>query len=275
MFKYMKYELKGTYKFILGVLALVFVLLTGMYAYSTRADSLFHSVDLFMPIGVILLFGAALTAFLYIVGSFRKELYEDSGYLTFTLPLTGNQILGSKLIAALFWFMVLGISVALYNFIMVLIFSPFDLNLSKLFSAISQGISIKASFYMILSMACSGVSVLLLIYFSMTLSKVTFRNKKIGGVWFVIFVILSGVLGYMDLEISRLIPYYLDLNTFHVQTPDLHNDLFQVQHQNNGLTLGISSGFAVTNIASFVYNFVLMIALFLGTGYLIEKKINL
>ncbi len=276
MLKYMKYEIRGTYKFILGILALVFILLAGMYASSNQEGSLFHSVQIFVPIGVMLLFGAALTAFLYIVGSFRKELYDDSGYLTFTLPLTGNQILGSKLIAALFWFMVLGIGVVLFNFLMVMIFSPFHIyHLSQLFFMISKVLSIKACIYMIFSMACSVVSVLLLIYFSMALGKVTFRHKKIGGLWFVLFIILSSIFGYIDTEISQWIPYYLNLSTFHVVTPASYDDLLQMHYHIGGLYLNAVSRYVVTNIASSVYHLALMIALFLGTGYLIEKKIDL
>ncbi|MEZ0118413.1 hypothetical protein [Heyndrickxia faecalis] len=276
MLKYVKYEIRGTYKFILGILALVFILLTVMYAYSNKEGSLFHSAQIFMPIGVMLLFGAALIAFLYIVGSFRKELYEDSGYLTFTLPLTGNQILGSKLIAALIWFIGLGIAVALINFLLMMIFSPFHIyHLSQLFFMISKVLSIKACIYMIFSMACSVVSVLLLIYFSMTLGKVTFRHKKIGGLWFVLFIILSSVFGYIDTEISQWIPYYLDLSTFHVVTPASYDDLLQMHYHIGGLYLNAVSKYVATNIASSVYHLALMIALFLGTGYLIEKKIDL
>ncbi|MCI1575992.1 MAG: hypothetical protein LKH78_09795 [Weizmannia coagulans] len=276
MLKYVKYEIRGTYKFILGILALVFILLTSMYAYSNKEGSLFHSAQIFMSIGVMLLFGAALIAFLYIVGSFRKELYEDSGYLTFTLPLTGNQILGSKLIAALIWFIGLGIAVALINFLLMMIFSPFHIyHLSQLFFMISKVLSIKACIYMIFSMACSVVSVLLLIYFSMALGKVTFRHKKIGGLWFVLFIILSSIFGYIDTEISQWIPYYLDLNTFHVGTPASYQDLLQMPYHGGGLYFHAVSGYAATNIASSVYHLALMIALFLGTGYLIEKKIDL
>ncbi|WP_179234757.1 hypothetical protein [Heyndrickxia coagulans] len=276
MLKYVKYEIRGTYKFILGILALVFILLTSMYAYSNKEGSLFHSAQIFMSIGVMLLFGAALIAFLYIVGSFRKELYEDSGYLTFTLPLTGNQILGSKLIAALIWFIGLGIAVALINFLLMMIFSPFHIyHLSQLFFMISKVLSIKACIYMIFSMACSVVSVLLLIYFSMTLGKVTFRHKKIGGLWFVLFIILSSVFGYIDTEISQWIPYYLDLSTFHVVTPASYDDLLQMHYHIGGLYLNAVSKYVATNIASSVYHLALMIALFLGTGYLIEKKIDL
>ena len=276
MLKYVKYEIRGTYKFILGILALVFILLTAMYAYANKEGSLFHSAQIFMSIGVMLLFGAALIAFLYIVGSFRKELYEDSGYLTFTLPLTGNQILGSKLIAALIWFIGLGIAVALINFLLMMIFSPFHIyHLSQLFFMISKVLSIKACIYMIFSMACSVVSVLLLIYFSMALGKVTFRHKKIGGLWFVLFIILSSVFGYIDTEISQWIPYYLNLSTFHVVTPASYDDLLQMHYHIGGLYLNAVSRYVATNIASSVYHLALMIALFLGTGYLIEKKIDL
>jgi hypothetical protein len=276
MLKYVKYEIRGTYKFILGILALVFILLTAMYAYANKEGSLFHSVQIFMSIGVMLLFGAALIAFLYIVGSFRKELYENSGYLTFTLPLTGNQILGSKLIAALFWFIGLGIAVALINFLLMMIFSPFHIyHLSQLFFMISKVLSIKACIYMIFSMACSVVSVLLLIYFSMALGKVTFRHKKIGGLWFVLFIILSSIFGYIDTEISQWIPYYLNLSTFHVVTPASYDDLLQMHYHIGGLYLNAVSRYVATNIASSVYHLALMIALFLGTGYLIEKKIDL
>ena len=276
MLKYVKYEIRGTYKFILGILALVFILLTSMYAYSNKEGSLFHSAQIFMSIGVMLLFGAALIAFLYIVGSFRKELYEDSGYLTFTLPLTGNQILGSKLIAALIWFIGLGIAVALINFLLMMIFIPFHIyHLSQLFFMISKVLSIKACIYMIFSMACSVVSVLLLIYFSMALGKVTFRHKKIGGLWFVLFIILSSIFGYIDTEISQWIPYYLNLSTFHVVTPASYDDLLQMHYHIGGLYLNAVSRYVATNIASSVYHLALMIALFLGTGYLIEKKIDL
>ena len=107
MIKYMKYEIRGTYRYILGVLALVLILITGIYSYTARGNTV--GGNIFIVLSAMLLFGTALVTFLYIVGSFRKELYEDTGYLTFTLPLTGSQIVASKLIVALLWFFVLGI----------------------------------------------------------------------------------------------------------------------------------------------------------------------
>ncbi|WP_416828895.1 hypothetical protein [Ectobacillus polymachus] len=273
MFKYMKYEIKGTYKFILGLLALVLILFTGIYAYISKADRVFTLGSLFIGLSIMIIFGAALVVFLYIVGSFRKELYEDSGYLTFTLPLTGNQIVGSKLIVALLWFLILGMVIAIYNFIMVMIFIPVEMNIVKLFSMI-QGVSIKEIIFVVLTPVFSGVSILILIYFSMSLSKVTFRNKKIGGLWFILFLLLGGVLAYGDYEICKLLPYYLDLNSFHLTTMETLNGQYHLVNNNDGFYMSVSGAFAI-NIASCVYNVGTIVALFLGTSYLIERKINL
>lgn len=276
MLKYMKYEIKGTYKFILGVTILVFILFTGIYAYAGRTNSGSASGlgGLFAGLSILTLFGTGLVVFLYIVGSFRKELYEDSGYLTFTLPLSGNQIIGAKLIVALLWFFILGLLIVLYNILMVMIFTPLEMNLAKLFTAL-QGVEIKKILYVIITTVFSGINIMILIYFSMSLGKITFRNKKIGGFWFILFLILGGVFGYIDNEICKLLPYYLDLNTFHLKTMETLNDLYHVGNSNDGFYMSIDSGAFAANIASCVYNIAVTIALFFGTSYLIERKINL
>ncbi len=38
MGRYIKYEIKGSYKFILGVLALILILTTGIYMYANKTD---------------------------------------------------------------------------------------------------------------------------------------------------------------------------------------------------------------------------------------------
>lgn len=274
MISYMKYEIKGSYKYIVGILALVLILVTGLYAYVSKGIQSSSAGDLFIGLSIMILFGTALATFLFIVGSFRKELYEDRGYLTFTLPLTGNQIVGSKLIVALLWFFILGIVIAIYNVIMALSFSPVELQLSELFSMVFQQISIKAIVYLIVVTVFSGVNMLILIYFSMALSKVTFRNKRIGGLWFIVFLILSGIVSYGQFAIGELLPYFIDLDTFKVGTMDMFNS--QVAFElNHGIMMSINSDVLLTNIATSIYSIVTTVVLFLGTGYLIEKKIDL
>ena len=280
MVKYIKYEIRGTYKYILGIFALVLIVSTILYAYSIGSDGMLALGGMFIGLLALIIFATALTTFLYIVGSFKKELYEDRGYLTFTLPLTGNQIVGSKLIVAFMWFAILGIAIAVYNIILIFTFIPVDINLSEIFDNISRFISIKAIVYMGLSFIFSIITNLVTIYFSMALSRVTLRNKKIGSTWFIIFLVLSTVLSYGQFQIGDIFPYHLDLNTFDIVTMNSLTRGFHTQLDNGFVMsmdggMGMDTGMLATNIGAIVYNIVTTVLLFLGTGYLIEKKIDL
>lgn len=274
MRKFIKYEIKGTYKYILGVLTLVLILITGLYGYMSKTKGMSTLGNMFVSLSVLILFGTALITLFYIVGSFRKELHEDRGYLTFTLPLTGNQIVGSKLIVALMWFALLGVVIAAYNIIMVLSFSPVEINISEILSAIGEVVSGRTILFAILTSVFGGVNMLLLIYFSMALSRVTFRNKKIGGLWFVIFLVLSGLLTYIQYKIGTLLPYYMDLNTFSIGNMNTLTDKFMMEF-NNGIMVSANMNMLTMNIAASIFGIVSTIGLFVGTGYLIEKRIDL
>ena len=281
MKKYMKYEIKGSYKFVLGIIAILIIASTiiqwnikvGMDKVLLYGDgSPTNFAGLMMGVSVLVIFGAFLVAVFHIIGSFRKELYEDRGYLTFTLPLTGNQIVGSKLIVAGLWFTALGLAILSYNLLLALIlFGGSWIDFAKeLFSMINSGVFLLG----ILSVVGS-ILTLLLIYFSIALSRVSIRNKKIGGIWFIVFIILNTLTGYITMKISSAIPYYLTLDGFKVlhyfelgilsDFPNIIGDL--IMFGNNNL--------AYINIVGFLSYIVMSIGAFLGTGYLIEKKIDL
>lgn len=274
MGRYIKYEMKGSYKFILGVLALVLILTTGIYGYiaNTKEGSALGAT--FMGLSTLVIFGTLLTTFLYIVGSFRKELYEDRGYLTFTLPLTGNQILGSKLIVAIIWFAVLGAVIGLYNILMAYSFNPIKPDISDIVAFI-RSIPTRNIITFILIMLISGVSTLILIYFSMALSRVTFRNKKIGGFWFVIFLVLSALIALGQVKVIQALPYYLDLNTFRIISQDMLSYDLNIEINNAGLMASGDLGNTILNIPGFIYSIAIAVLLFLGTGHIIENKIDL
>lgn len=274
MGKYMKYEIKGSYRFILGVMALVLILITVMYSYIANREG-----SPIMALASIILFGTALTTFLYIVGSFRKELYEDRGYLTFTLPLSGHEILGAKLIVALIWFSLLGVVLIGYNLIMLANLTGIKPSLNEIRLLASNIINIQ-TLLSLLIMALGGISTLVLIYLSMALGRVTFRNKKIGGLWFIIFLILSLVVGFGQAKIITIAPYYLNLNTFKLTSYDefiqglggFNTGIFQI---NDATLLSGAGDQYILNIAGFLYLLAVLIINFILTGYIIERKIDL
>lgn len=279
MKKYMKYEIKGTYKFVLGILAIIllastfiqFNILNEMNSVST-VDTGFGITKFLLNLSPFIIFGAFLTLFFYIIGSFRKELYEDRGYLTFTLPLSGNQILGSKIIVALLWFMTIGACILLYNLLLSSIL--FNEDLKEIFKNISTIIN-SGMISVSITVLLSSIMTLILIYFSIAISKVSIKNKKVGNLWFIMFLIIVGLVNYFNFNMINALPYYINLTNFDIASI---NELSIMTHINGNMNPGIIIGNnynAYINMASFLFRVVVCIAAFLSTGYLIEKKVDL
>jgi hypothetical protein len=114
MGKLLKYELKGTYKFITAALVLVslvnIVLLSKLGVWSS------DNIGIFM---VLADFAAVISILVYLINAFKKELYEERGYLTLTLPLSGNKIVGVKLISSFIWFILSGIVVSIFFYLLL------------------------------------------------------------------------------------------------------------------------------------------------------------
>ena len=99
--KLIKNDFKSTAHSMFGIFlsaAITFVVMVLVFLIKNRTLMVLSSVVL----GGICL-GALIITLFSIVGSFNKSLYGAQGYLTFTLPVTGKQLLASKTIVALIW----------------------------------------------------------------------------------------------------------------------------------------------------------------------------
>jgi ABC-2 type transport system permease protein len=263
MGRLIKYQLKGSYKVICILLSITLIL--GLLIH-TRIGKWMG--DVIIGVSSLIIFGIYLAAFIFIIGLFRKDLYEDTGYLTFTLPLTGNQVVGAHLITSIIWSIVLGIVLgALTYFNIRTIAEPYGqfFDMSLLFN--------KTSFLLGIVTFLSGVSFILLIYFSMAISRVTIRNKKVGGFWFVIFLILSALLSLFQYKLSVWFPQYINIYSGEILKANMYA-IPSVVVQYMGLMFATGEG-AYLSIAGAIFGIIKIVALFLGTGYLIENKIDL
>lgn len=294
MFKYMKYEIKGTYKFILGILVTLLLAITGIQLFvkglinhaSNNFDSLnspfLEGLNFFAFIQVLLvlvIFGASITVFFYIISQFRKELYEDRGYLTFTLPLSGNQILGSKLLVAMLWYFVLGVSVVVYSvsLAMILFGGGWITQLKRILEVFQGGVTA-----VIISGVLSGIITLLLIYFSITLSKVSIKNKKIGGIWFILFLILNSTFAFLNYKVNNLLPLYFDLRRFRLITGNEVMTIYKMMpasinstFMGSNIIFGLNPGDFFLSITGTGFMILAGILIFLGTSYIMERKIDI
>lgn len=99
--KLIKNDFKSTAHSMFGIFlsaAITFAVMILVFLLKNRTLMVLSSVVL----GGICIAALIITLF-SIVGSFNKSLYGAQGYLSFTLPVTGKQLLASKTIVALIW----------------------------------------------------------------------------------------------------------------------------------------------------------------------------
>jgi len=226
--------------------------------------------------GVIIALFSGISVALFVVTlvfafhSFRNEIYEDRGYLTFTIPISGREIVISKLITTIIWFAIA--SIISFIFINIFIKVLFDQNMMK---AIDAYINTKAVALMsVLFSLVNLIMLLLMIYFSITITRVAFKRKKLSkALGFVIFIVLNIIIFYIQHEISSIFP----------QTISFHFDFLKNSAQLNGEYMNIDEQAMISirnssldvNIAAVVYSIAVYIGLFLGTGYLIDNSIDI
>ena len=133
MFKFMKYEIKGTYRVVLSTILVVALATIGIQYSVSRIDlnQGLPQRDLpivqILPVILMIVISVATIYFIvHLIQSYRKELFEDRAYLTFSLPIGGKKILGGKFLTAILWSLVFAIMVIAANYLAfnILFFSP-------------------------------------------------------------------------------------------------------------------------------------------------------
>jgi magnesium-transporting ATPase (P-type) len=263
MGKLLKYELKGTYKFILGTLIFMALVTIALF---TRID-VWHAESLGGSMTMIT-FGTFIVLLLYIINCFKKELYEERGYLTFTLPLSGNSIIGAKLIGAIIWFYLSGLVLTFFWFL--LIKYGFDLDFSVINWHRFDFYDFMNIIMAIIFSTMQIISFMLTVYFSIAISKMAFKKKKLSGfISFIIFIALNCLLGYISFKIADIFPYYINLGN-HIEA---YGGIISSSSDIGGIMVN-PDGSSI-NIIQFIFFVLWIIGLFLGTGYIIDNRIDL
>lgn len=278
MKKLLKYELKGTFKFILMVLLTIVlassVAQVGIYRLTKiqvlEANQVSGPVFGAFLIGIafLVIWASFLVSFFYIVNNFNKELLDDRGYLTFTLPLKGREILSSKVISALISFLFLTIMVILYNVILGSILVKMaginifeELLQIKLPQGVGKFILLSIVFGLI-----SSIGTLITIYFSMTIRKVIFKGRKFNAMWFIIFLVLNGAIAVLGVKIMEYFPQFITITEtgkFAVESLSIFSNGSQILFP------------PIFNISNMLLNIVIAIVLFIITSYLLDKKVEI
>lgn len=136
--KLMKYEWKSLYKIECIILAVILVVtLMGAVMLHIPIVSEVFEDDINIPdtmtaffamsfvssivMYVIVLVGASYGSIIYQGVHFYKSMYSDEGYLAHTLPVSGHELLGSKVIINAIWSLIMSISIMAS--VVILVFS--------------------------------------------------------------------------------------------------------------------------------------------------------
>ena len=255
MLKFIKYDIKGSIKTLLGflfggIIASIFVQIN-VNSKLLRAGNYNYIKDVIAAVGVLVAAITVISFIVYAINSFNREINSDNGYLTFQTPQKMWKMVASKLIVMGAWsliYLLVGfyINVILTNLIQ-----------SGSFRGVREYTEIinNDMFYIF---TLDIVMTLSLIYLSLSISKTTIKYKKLSWMWIIILVALIAATAYLKSYIFTLRPNELLPGQALVIYPFYGLDLKD----------GDQIYYILTNI-------ILTVVSVFTTGLILDKKINL
>jgi len=234
MLNLIKYEVRGKFLTILGICLTVIM---GNLFLMTKIGSWEIAVPVlsgFLGIGALIVISISSLTLM------SDYLYDDQGYLLFTLPQSGVSIMASRLIVAV-------IQISIVTIVSMLMFCLLDQG--RLLNTILSYVEVHELLYSILIHLWSIVSALTFIYFCMVVGKIALKGKKLGKIGsFIIFFLLSIVRAGLTFVISNSFPQIVEVHSVTTMT---------------------------INIGSTIFDIIMFAILFMGTSYLLEHKVDL
>lgn len=260
MFKLIKYEIIGKYK-ALGILSIIIIILNLLLL--TRWNS--WGKGPVIALSIMISTVATVVLFIWCIGIFSHDVYDDKGYLTFTIPQSGYSILGSKLIVSL----IFSIIISIVSGIFIYGFTINAVDISKELDTAGVKINIITSVLFVVSMYAESILGLLEIYFAITITRLAIFRKKLGKfIAFVAFIIEMVILGFVNWGLGKIFPQELHVKIFNGVSGSIAN------FSGSGTDI-VTNGISIEIVRDLVFPIVLFIGLFIATSYMIEKKIDL
>ncbi|MCB2295228.1 hypothetical protein LGK95_17225 [Clostridium algoriphilum] len=250
MFKLVKYELRANFMTIVGIC--ITVIIANLLLMTKKGNW-----DIAVPaLSTCLIIGAAIVIFISSLQIMSKYLYENTGYLLFTLPQSGMSIMASRLITSLIQISFVVLVSGLMSYLTLT---------DKISFSFLKNIKINQVIYYSMSYIFMIISFLSIIYFCMVIGKVALKGKKLGKIGsFVIFIVLSMVISWLSFKLTTMLPQTLNLSNFSISSNDILSSDFSV-----------SGGALNINIASTIFDILTFVGFFMYTSYLIDNKLDL
>ena len=260
MLKIIKYDFIRKYKLLL--ITIISAILLNIFLVTKLGVSGSISFLAFFPMAMI---------FLYIgdiIKMYSDDLNKRSGYMLFMTSHSGYKIIVSKVITAILE----GLSIVLLYLIFILINSIYissvqgfklSINISEVIKAINLvlsgnlGFNLGHIFVFLLTAFVLAISFILTAYTAITIRKSLFSEVKLGGfLSFIIFVGLNWATSFTSGKLMSIMsPYYDTMINFESRIS--------------------ATELAFVLLPIIIISAIESIMMIIGSGYLLEKKINL
>lgn len=276
--KLLKYDWKSVSGLLLilhGIL-LVYTLIGRIgiaFGLSKYGDTLTGSVveaygivsGIYILIYVFFIMAIMVVTGVYLAARFHKNLFSDEGYLTHTLPVSPAKIMWSKILVSWAWIVIDAVFVVASIMMLVLFkqtFEPFKNVVFEWFSILAGAYGMQNQVFMILLILTVLAQFFgcytMLVLFSMCLGSLFKTHKILGAV--VSFFGINIILSIVSTIIMFAVPGWSSTGSVSVTAA-----------ANGGFIGGENSIFLFT----FVWNLALAVVFFLGSRYILSRKLNL
>lgn len=212
MLKFIKYDIKGSLKTLLGflfggIIASIFIqftLNTRTLEYRMNSSTAYYLKDVIVGTGILVAVVTVISFIVYAINSFNREINSDTGYLTFQTPEKMWKMVASKLIVMGAWSLIYLVVGIYFNILLSIIIEGGMTSTNFDYSEV-----VGSEFFYIL--ITDIVMTLSLIYLSLSISKTTIKYKKLNWMWIVILILLIVAYSYIrsyifSLRFSELLP---------------------------------------------------------------------
>lgn len=227
-----------------------------------------------LVLAILVAFLMIFVTFFFVVYDFNKSLFSPQGYLSFTLPVSSNQLLGSKLIVYGGW-MILSYAIFLLTTLYLLSYGEtyiigeqkvdtLEMMLMQFMDFPSKSQIITYGIYFVLQFFAMMLTFVSVIYFSISLSHIRIFQKHSLIFAVIIFFVVSVLLAWLASKPSELFRTVLQFRS------------------DGSLGFGIvgkdyvfAKGTMAFDINSIIMSFVESIVLFFATSHIMHKRVNI
>lgn len=250
--KLLKYEFKATgRRFIPLYAAILVVALLLNFGISNPYLDIIVAFAGFLLFGLIV--ALVVIALITIINRFKNNLLEDEGYLMFTLPVSTEKLIISKLICAVVW-VIASLFVGILAGLFIAVNRDFISEIKELIKYLPHILGkIKAEYYLwftqgIICLFLQLVFFILLVYTSLSVSQMAVFHKRRGLVSIVAFILLNTIISII---VGKVFNGIFDFN------------------------IDITENLTAVLYAAIVTNLILCAGLFTSTNYLLKKHLNI